>query len=57
MRQGALSTDGGRSGGFRTIVLFRRGGQAFFMYGFAKSASANLRRNELAACRLPMSRF
>ena len=28
---------GGRSGGFRTIVLFRRGDLAFFVYGFARS--------------------
>lgn len=27
----------GRSGGFPTIVLFRRGELAFFVYGFAKS--------------------
>ena len=43
---------GGRSGGFRTIVLFRRGGLAFFVYGFAKSDRANLRRDELTAFRL-----
>ena len=42
----------GRSGGFRTIVLFRRGELAFFVYGFAKSDRANLRRNELATFRL-----
>ena len=27
----------GRSGGFRTIVVFRRGERAFFVHGFAKS--------------------
>ena len=27
----------GKSGGFRSIVLFRRGEKAFFVYGFAKS--------------------
>ena len=42
----------GRSGGFRTIVLFRRGELAFFVYGFAKSDRANLRRDELATFRL-----
>ena len=42
----------GRSGGFRTIVLFRRGERSFFVYGFAKSGRANLRRDELKAFRL-----
>ena len=41
----------GRSGGFRTIVLFRRGELAFFVYGFAKSGRGNLRRDELATFR------
>jgi hypothetical protein len=27
----------GRSGGYRTLILFRRGARAFFVYGFAKS--------------------
>ncbi|MCY4594202.1 MAG: type II toxin-antitoxin system RelE/ParE family toxin [Bryobacterales bacterium] len=43
---------GGRSGGIRTIVLFRRGELAFFVYGFAKSGRENLRRDELKAFRL-----
>ena len=42
----------GRSGGFRAIVLFRRGARAFFVYGFAKSDRENLRRDELKAFRL-----
>ena len=42
----------GRSGGFRTIVVFRRGERAFFVYGFAKSGRENLRRDELEAFRL-----
>ena len=42
----------GPVGGFRTIVLFRRGKLAFFVYGFAKSDRANLRRDELATFRL-----
>ena len=32
----------GRSGGYRTIILFRRGAKAFFEYGFSKSRRANL---------------
>ncbi len=42
----------GRSGGFRVIVLFRRGERAFFVYGFAKNDRKNLRRDELEAFRL-----
>ncbi len=42
----------GRSGGFRAIVLFRRGELAFFVYGFAKSDQENLRRDELRAFRM-----
>lgn len=41
----------GKSGGFRSIVLFRRGELSFFVYGFAKSARANIRKDELAAFR------
>ncbi len=42
----------GRSGGFRSIVLFRRERLAFFVYGFAKRDRRNLRRDELKAFRL-----
>lgn len=42
----------GRSGGYRAIVLFRRGERSFFVYGFAKSGRSNLRRDELQAFRL-----
>ena len=42
----------GRSGGFRTIVVFRLGERAFFVYGFAKSGRENLRRDELETFRL-----
>ena len=52
IKQRIARKGGGRSGGFRTIVLFRRGALAFFVYGFAKSDRENLRRNELEAFRL-----
>ena len=32
----------GKSGGYRTIILFRQGERAFFVYGFAKSARDNI---------------
>ena len=41
----------GRFGGFRTIVVFRRGERAFFVHGFAKSDRENLRRKELSGLR------
>ena len=42
----------GKSGGFRSILLFRQGERAFFAYGFAKSDRGNIRKDELKAFRL-----
>jgi hypothetical protein len=39
----------GKSGGFRTIVLFRVGSHSFFAHGFAKSDKANVSAKELKA--------
>ena len=36
----------GKSGGYRTIIFFRRGERAVFAYGFAKSDQANLDADE-----------
>lgn len=41
----------GKSGGFRSMVLFRGAHRAFFVYGFAKSARSNIRSDELMAFR------
>jgi hypothetical protein len=41
----------GKSGGFRSILLFRTAHRAFFVYGFATSARSNIRLDELAAFR------
>ena len=41
----------GRSGGFRSIVLFRQGNLAIFAYGFAKNERDNIGRPELKAFR------
>jgi hypothetical protein len=38
----------GKSGGFRTIIAYRRGDRAVFLYGFAKSERENLDDDELA---------
>jgi hypothetical protein len=37
----------GKSGGYRTIVVFRSGGRAIFVFGFAKSVRTSLEPNEL----------
>lgn len=45
-----VARDGaGRSGGFRTLLLYRIGGHAFFAYGFAKSSKGNIDDRELEA--------
>jgi hypothetical protein len=36
----------GKSKGYRTIIFFRRGARAFFVYGFAKSQRANIADDE-----------
>ena len=41
----------GKSGGFRTLIIFKRGARAFFVHGFAKSELDNIRRDELVALR------
>ena len=45
-RQGA-----GKSGGFRTIIVFRAGDRAFYVYGFAKNERNNIRSDELTEFR------
>jgi hypothetical protein len=39
----------GKSGGFRTLIVFRAGVRAFFVHGFAKSQNDNISKDELAA--------
>lgn len=43
---------GGKSGGFRTIILFKVGGHSFFVYGFAKNERANITPKELKALKM-----
>lgn len=38
----------GKSGGFRTIILYRTEERAFFVYGFAKSDRDNIDKDEEA---------
>ncbi|WP_299082578.1 type II toxin-antitoxin system RelE/ParE family toxin [uncultured Paraglaciecola sp.] len=37
----------GKSGGVRTLLAYRAGNKAFFVYGFAKNARANIKDDEL----------
>lgn len=39
----------GKSGGFRALILYKRGTKAVFVYGFAKNERANIRHDELEA--------
>ena len=41
----------GKSGGFRTIILFKAGSLAVFVYGFAKNERSNIQADELTAFR------
>ena len=36
----------GKSGGYRTVILYRLGDKAFFVYGFPKSERANINKVE-----------
>jgi len=46
-KQRVAKPGGSRSGGFRTIILFRVGGHSFFAHGFAKNEKANVSAEEL----------
>ncbi|MDH1270590.1 type II toxin-antitoxin system RelE/ParE family toxin [Rhizobium pusense] len=48
-KQRVAREGGGKSGGFRTIVVFRLGSHSFFVHGFAKSEKANVSAKELKA--------
>lgn len=39
----------GKRAGARTLVVFRAGSMAFFVYGFAKNVRSTIRSNELTA--------
>lgn len=42
----------GKRGGARTLLAFRRGSAAFFIYGYPKNERANISERELEALRL-----
>jgi hypothetical protein len=41
----------GKSGGFRTLIVFQPSTRAFFIHGFAKNEKDNIGKDELAALR------
>lgn len=51
-KQRVAREGGGKSGGLRTIVLFKVGGYSVFAHGFAKSDKANVSAQELKALKL-----
>ena len=50
-KQRVARAGGGKSGGFRIILLFRAGSHVFLVRGFAKSERANISGPELLALR------
>jgi hypothetical protein len=42
IKQRIARPDEGKSGGYRSIILFRQAERSFFVYGFAKSDQANI---------------
>lgn len=57
IKQRVARPGGGKSGGFRAVVLFRSGERAFFVHGFAKSDLGNIQPDELAAFKLLASQM
>ena len=54
---GLRRAGGGKSGGFRTIILFRAATRACFVHGFAKSERENIDAADLEDLRLIASDF
>ena len=51
IKQRIAREGGGKSGGYRSIILFRAADRAIAVFAFAKSERANLTSKELAAFR------
>ena len=49
IKQRIARKGGGKSGGFRALILLKVGERAFFVHGFAKSDRDNIREDELVA--------
>jgi len=46
IKQRIARTNQGKSGGYRSIILFRKGERSFFVHGFAKNEQANIDRSD-----------
>jgi hypothetical protein len=51
IKQRVARSGKGRSGGYRTIIAYKRAGRAVFLFGFAKSERENIGPGELQAAR------
>ncbi|QHD70186.1 type II toxin-antitoxin system RelE/ParE family toxin [Sphingobium yanoikuyae] len=51
IKQRVARTGQGKSGGYRTLLLFRQGDRAIFAFGFAKAKQANISKADLALLR------
>lgn len=51
IKQRIARTGGGKSGGFRVMILVKLGERAFFVHGFARNERDNIRDDELIALR------
>jgi hypothetical protein len=51
IKQRVARPHAGRSGGFRTVIAFRKGDRAIFLYLFAKNRKANIDEAELEELR------
>lgn len=47
-KQRIARLNSGKSGGFRSIILYRKGERAFFVFGYPKSERENLEDDEVA---------
>jgi len=51
IKQRVARSGEGKRGGFRTVIAYKRGERAVFLFGFAKSDKENLDDDELASWR------
>ena len=49
MKQRIARQGQGKSGGYRSIIVFRKDDKAFFVYGFAKSKRETIDKSEIEA--------
>lgn len=47
IKQRVARPGAGKSGGYRTLIFFRQGGRAFFVFGFAKNDLDNIGPDDL----------